>query len=128
MESGFGESKPRFATLQARLISLINSRINSGEFSERGLARLVGISQPQMHHLLHGARRLSSYVADLILAKLDLSILDLLTPSELTPSFRPVTDPLLGYILEATVASTAIQKKPASREVRMSSAVMKRAV
>ena len=102
MESVSGEKRLRFATLQARLIRLINNKINNGEFSERGFARLVGVSQPQIHNLLKGARKLRPETADLFLAKLELSILDLLTADELTPAFRPASDPFLDYMLSAT--------------------------
>ena len=67
-----------FAVLRTRLLQVVNGRIRNGEFTERGLARLVGLSQPQVHNLLKGARRLSSDTADLLMARLGISILDLI--------------------------------------------------
>jgi hypothetical protein len=39
---------------------------------------MIGISQPHMHHILKGVRGLSVETADRILARLRLSVLDLL--------------------------------------------------
>lgn len=78
LESEFVEIRVDFATLKSRLVNHINKRINNGEFTERGLARLLGISQPQVHNVLKGARKLSCEVGDRILVKLDVSLLDLI--------------------------------------------------
>jgi len=71
-----------FTTLQARLIAYVNARIQNGEFSERALASLVGVSQPQLHNVLKGERNLHTPLADALLAKFRLSILDLLSPAD----------------------------------------------
>jgi transcriptional regulator with XRE-family HTH domain len=42
--------------LRFRLLGAIKQRISNGEFTERGLARLTGISQPQIHKALRGDR------------------------------------------------------------------------
>lgn len=73
-----------FAGLQARLLEHVRGRIRNGELSERQLARLTGISQPHIHNVLKGARVLSPEFADLILAHLHISPLDLLTRDEIT--------------------------------------------
>lgn len=75
-----------FAVLNARLRQIVKDRIDNGVFTERGFARIVGISQPQMHHILKGQRRLSPEMADLILEKLQLSVVHLLRPAELFSS------------------------------------------
>jgi len=75
-----------FSVLQSRLISQINWRINNGEFSERALARMLGISQPQMHNVRKGVRKLSVSLGDRILAKFGISILDLLEEGEVLES------------------------------------------
>ena len=67
-----------FYLLRARLLALIRLRMEDGEFSERGLARAVGLSQPHVHHILKGARALSPEAADRFLAALNLTVLDLL--------------------------------------------------
>jgi transcriptional regulator with XRE-family HTH domain len=75
-----------FSVLQSRLISQITLRINNGEFSERALARMLSISQPQMHNVRKGVRKLSVCLSDRILAKFGISILDLLEPGEVVES------------------------------------------
>jgi hypothetical protein len=77
------ESRPslaelNFNTLQSRLIALVNFRIRNGEFTERGLARMLQVSQPQMHNVLRGHRRLQWDLADALLRKLSITMLDLL--------------------------------------------------
>ena len=58
-------------------------RVQNGEFTERGLARAVGISQVHIHNVLKGARTLSLNLNDLILKRLGLTILDICTSDEL---------------------------------------------
>lgn len=72
----------RFQTLQSRLIAHIQEQVRSGELTERGLARLTGISQPHIHHVLKGVRVLSPELADQILDRLQISVLDLVDPAE----------------------------------------------
>lgn len=60
------------------LIALLKTRINNGHFTERGLARILGISQPQLHNVMKGKRRLQTELADRILDKFGLSVLDLI--------------------------------------------------
>jgi len=67
-----------FETLQRRLLTRLRSSVQNGDLTERGLARMIGISQPHMHHILKGARGLSVETADRILRTLDMSIVDLL--------------------------------------------------
>ena len=77
-----------FGALQARLIAFVNMRIQNGEYTERGLARLLGISQPQIHHVLKGTRRLQPEFADRIMARFGVTILDLLQDIELSGELR----------------------------------------
>jgi len=67
-----------FETLQRRLLTRVRTSVTNGELTERGLARMIGISQPHMHHILKGVRALSLENADRILRRLDLTVLDLL--------------------------------------------------
>lgn len=78
MKSSRGEEPVTFAILQAVLIALLKTRINNGHFTERGLARILGISQPQLHNVMKGKRRLQTELADRILDKFGLSVLDLI--------------------------------------------------
>lgn len=66
-----------FLALHARLISAVRFRISNGEITERGFARLAGVSQPHIHHVLKGARALSPAMSDRILEGLGLTVLDL---------------------------------------------------
>lgn len=83
MESLSSDHRVLFAVLQARLIRFLNLRIQNGDFTERGLARILGISQPQVHNVLKGARKLTPELADHLMCRFDMSVLDLLEASEL---------------------------------------------
>ena len=72
-----------FRELQRRLIVHLHTLVRSGDATERGLARLTGISQPHMHHVLKGKRLLSLGMADRVLAQLHLDLLDFMEPGEL---------------------------------------------
>jgi hypothetical protein len=72
-----------FRCFQDRLTEHLRGRVQSGELTERGLARLIGISQPHMHHVLNGKRDLSPATADRILVTLRLDLMDLLDPQDL---------------------------------------------
>ena len=88
MESLLGPTRVTFEVLRTRLVSQVKLRINNGEFTERGLARILGISQSQTHNVLKGARRLQMQLADRILTKLGLSAIDLLSEGELDQALR----------------------------------------
>ena len=78
---------------QRRLLAYVQDRIHNGEFTERGLARLMGISQPHVHNVLKGVRKLSPGVFDATLKYFHLSILDLAASQELEANLiarRPV--------------------------------------
>ncbi len=72
-----------FDVLQRRLRDLVNERISNGEFTERGFARMLGISQPQVHNVLKGARKLSYPIADKMMARLEISAQELFTEAEI---------------------------------------------
>ena len=75
-------SEMSFHLLQLRVIADVQERVRRGDVTERGLARLTGISQPHLHNILKGARVLSPHMADLILRQLHINLLDLLDPQE----------------------------------------------
>ncbi len=72
-----------FRCFHDRLTDHLRERVQSGELTERGLARLTGISQPHMHHVLKGKRDLSPATADQVLDRLCLDLMDLLNPQDL---------------------------------------------
>ena len=75
-----------FQTLQANLLAHLRRCVLNGELTERGLARMSGLSQPHVHHVLKGARTLSLVSTDRILRTLGLSVLDLVvSPSKAEP-------------------------------------------
>ena len=64
------------------------SECRSGAATERGLARISGISQPHLHNVLKGKRLLSIDKADDVLRCLEIDILRLIHPEELRESSR----------------------------------------
>lgn len=82
MDSFSGLQRVTFYTLKARLIRFVTYRISNGEFSERGLARLLRVSQPQLHKVLKGHRKFTPELADRVLVCFGISVLDLLEPSD----------------------------------------------
>lgn len=73
----------RFADFHTRLIAHLRDKVRSGELTERGLARMTGISQPHIHNVLKGKKLFSVGVSDAILRELQLDLLDLVHPAEL---------------------------------------------
>lgn len=71
-----------FWELERRLLADIRERVRRGDLTERGLARLAGVSQPHIHNVLKGKRDLSIDTADAILSALGIDLADLLDPHE----------------------------------------------
>ena len=71
-----------FNHLQQRLLDHLRHRVQSGQTTERALARLAGVSQPHLHNVLKGKRLLSLQMADEILHNLQLGVLDLIESGE----------------------------------------------
>ncbi len=135
MESKSGSGEVTFAVLQARLLGTLRYRINNGEFTERGLARLMGISQPQIHNVLKGARKLSPKAADLFLSRLGITVLDLLTGVEVQQHRPGMLGPIIDGMSGAKIRSaepvlgfdTGLSlRKPAMRDVSNYSSDKKR--
>jgi hypothetical protein len=78
--------------MQALLLAEVRRRVASGEFTERGLAADIGVSQPHLHNVLKGARALTPGVADPLLARLKLSLRDLLIAPEEAGGLRQVPE------------------------------------
>jgi len=72
-----------FGEFHRRFVNYLRLRVSSGELTERGLARMTGISQPHIHNVLKGKRNFSAEMADAILYHLDLDLIDLIQPDEL---------------------------------------------
>lgn len=72
----------RFADFHTRLLAHLRDKVRSGELTERGLARMTGISQPHVHNVLKGKKLFSVEVSDTILRELQLDLLDLVYPAE----------------------------------------------
>ncbi len=66
-----------FQDARLRLLAYVRDQVRNGELTERGFARLIGISQPHAHNVLKGVRTLSPEIFDLALKYLHLSLLDL---------------------------------------------------
>ena len=77
-----------FHELQQRLLEELRQRVRSGAATERGLARLSGISQPHLHNVLKGKRLLSMDKADDLLRHLQIDLLQLILSEELQESCR----------------------------------------
>lgn len=82
-KSKFRSPRFTFEDLQDRLAGFVRRRISNGEFTERGLARIAGISQPQIHNFLKGTRRLSPEFADRLMFRFRIGVLDLFEAGEL---------------------------------------------
>jgi plasmid maintenance system antidote protein VapI len=83
VESKSGENIVSFTCLQARLIRFVCLQINNGAYSERALARVLGVSQPQIHNVLKGVRKLTPELADRLMWKFGIDVLSLLDGPEL---------------------------------------------
>jgi transcriptional regulator with XRE-family HTH domain len=72
-----------FQDAQLKLLAQVRDRIRNGELTERGFARLIGVSQPHVHNVLKGVRKLSPQIFDSILNYFHMSLLDLVPSDEL---------------------------------------------
>lgn len=77
-----------FHDLQMRVVALLLARVRSGDLTERGLARLAGVSQPHIHNVLKRKRLLSTEMSDRILRSLRMDLLDLICPEDLAEWHR----------------------------------------
>ena len=77
-----------FHDLHQLLLEELRQRVHSGAATERGLARLSGVSQPHLHNVLKGKRKLSLRKADGVLHRLQIDLLQLIESGELRKSSR----------------------------------------
>jgi hypothetical protein len=78
-----------FHDLQRRLISFVVTKIRNGEFTERGLSRVLGVSQSHLHNVLKGVRPLKPEFADCLLEHFEIGILDLVESQEWAAPRKP---------------------------------------
>jgi transcriptional regulator with XRE-family HTH domain len=71
-----------FDVVKKRLIRFVSLRIRNGVCTQRQLAKMVGVSQPQLHNVLKGVRPLNGELADALLAHFEISLIDLLEPGD----------------------------------------------
>lgn len=86
-----------FRQLQGRLIDIARMRVQSGELTERGLARICGVSQPHMHNVLKNIRALSIDSADRLMQALDIRTPDLLWQASSESDARVRAIPILRH-------------------------------
>ncbi len=128
MELNSNSGKVTFQVLQLRLIAFVNARIQNGDFTERGLAKIIGISQPQIHNVLKGARKLRPELADRLIRKFEMSVLDLLEPGEIYEQVlsrgsiqvakEPSIPTVAGHLPPKRFSDTGARKKPARQELQ----------
>ncbi len=75
-----------FEVLKGLLIRSVRLRVRNGDCTERQLARLIGVSQPQLHNVLKGARPLKGKLADSLLRYFQIGLLELLQEAESLPA------------------------------------------
>jgi len=92
-----------FQDLLASLASLLRTLVRNGEFTERALSRRLGLSQSHLHHVLKGVKSLSPELADRILSRLGLSVLDLI------PGDPPRKGPASDYILREEMKEETVE-------------------
>jgi plasmid maintenance system antidote protein VapI len=106
-----------FELLGERLLAFVRLRIKNGEYTERGLARILGVSQPQMHNVLKGARGLRPALADRLLRKFGITALELLTDAELNDAI--CTRSMARIAIDEGPEELRRWRKPAGRSARL---------
>jgi plasmid maintenance system antidote protein VapI len=72
-----------FEELHRRLVEHLHESVRNGETTERHLARMTGVSQPHMHHVLCGKRGFSMATADQVLRSLGNDLLKFLNAEDI---------------------------------------------
>jgi len=72
-----------FAELHRRLVTYLRESVRNGDMTERRLARITGVSQPHIHHVLSGKRSFSTEMADQVLRALRSDLVDFLEPEDI---------------------------------------------
>jgi hypothetical protein len=95
-----------FHSFQTLVLDHIRSRLRNGEWTERGFARRVGISQPHIHNILNGTRPLTQEKADRILTHLSLDLLALAGAAELHRALESLDPETEGARMVPVAAGT----------------------
>jgi plasmid maintenance system antidote protein VapI len=72
-----------FEEFQRRLVTTLRESVRNGDITERRLARITGVSQPHIHHVLRGKRGLSIEMSDQVLRAMRNDLLDLMEPEDI---------------------------------------------
>jgi len=72
-----------YSHLSNLLLEYARNLIRNGEYTESGMGRLLGISQPHVHNVMKGVRPVTPELFDLMLRRLGVDVLDLYTDAEL---------------------------------------------
>ena len=72
-----------FEELHRRLVAYLVEIVRNGSMTERRLARITGLSQPHIHHVLKGKRMFSMTSANQVLRALHNDLLDYLEPEDI---------------------------------------------
>jgi predicted XRE-type DNA-binding protein len=107
VESISRKSDVNFHTLRTRLVAAVKARMHNGEFTERGLAKVLGVSQPHMHNVLKGARTLQWDLADRLIADLGINLLELCNDGKLAGEER-----VPHLLTESSLASSGAPGDP----------------
>ena len=134
MESPGKLHSPNFELLIGRLLAFVKLRIQNGDFTERGLAKVLGVSQSHIHNVLKGARSLRPDLADRLFRRFDMSVLDLLEAGELyeellargpvstEASTKPSAEAVAVHLPPKRLDTGDARKKPPIPEWRTSAA------
>jgi predicted XRE-type DNA-binding protein len=77
-----------FKRLKANLLTHVQQLVRNGDFTEYGLARFLGVSQPHMHNVLNGIRPVTPELFDVILERFGMDVLDLCPRAHLERHLR----------------------------------------
>lgn len=72
-----------FEEFQRRLVTNLRESVRNGDMTERRLARITGVSQPHIHHVLRGKRGLSISMSDQVMRAMRNDLLDFLAPEDI---------------------------------------------
>lgn len=123
-----------FEILKGLLIRYVTLRVRNGDCTERQLAKLVGVSQPQLHNVLKGARPLKQQLGDALLKHFQIGLLELVVGVEWQSSESSFHDSPPSESADAParqelvmLEQLAIPKKAAASERQASIPAIRRA-
>lgn len=72
-----------------RVRQLAGTAVQNGEWTERGLARRLGVSQAHLHNVLKGRRRLTPELADVLMLELRITLEEIASEPPPTHKTQP---------------------------------------